>query len=64
MCVLNPCLTPVRTGLILLTVLLLGLIFARVAALSDPGEIRTGTIHDGGGVTQGNGVKGLRGSLP
>lgn len=63
MCVLNPCLTPVRIGLILLAILLLGLIVARVTAVLDPGDIRTGTISESGG-RAGTGVKGLRGSLP
>jgi hypothetical protein len=63
MCVLNPCLTPVRIGLALLGILLLGLILARVTGVSDPGDIRTGTITDSGG-RAGSGVKGLRGSQP
>jgi len=63
MCVLNPCLTPVRAGLILLAALLIGLIVARVTGAPDPGELRTGTISENGG-RAGTGVKGLRGSLP
>lgn len=63
MCVQNPCLTPVRVGLILIAVLLLGLIAARVVAVSEPSEVRTGTISESGG-RPATGVKGLRGSLP
>jgi hypothetical protein len=63
MCVLNPCLTPVRAGLILLAILLLGLIVARITAAPDPGELRRGTISESSG-RAGTGVKGLRGSLP
>ena len=64
MCILNPRLTPVNVGLILLAVLLLGLACVRITASSDPGEIRMRTITEQGAVTQGNGIRGLRGSLP
>jgi hypothetical protein len=63
MCVLNPRLTPVNVGLILLAVLLLGLAYVRITASSDPGEIRMRTITEQGAATQGNGIRGLRGSL-
>ena len=56
-------LTPARTGLIMVAVLLLGAIIVRVITVSEPSEVRT---HEAGG--QGTldvgGVRGLRGSLP
>lgn len=63
MCVHTPSLTPVRVGLILIAALLFGLIVARVVAVSDSSELRTGTIFESAG-RPGTGVKGLRGSLP
>ncbi len=63
MTVPNPYLTPVRVGLILVAVVVLGVIFARVIMMSGQGEDRTDSIPEkAGGVTTG--IKGLRGSLP
>ena len=65
MCVPNPYLTPVRAGLMMIAVVVLGVIFVRVITMSEQSEVRTDTTPENGGrVTQGNGVKGLRGSLP
>lgn len=59
----NPYLTPVRVGLILVAVLVLGVIFARVILMSERSDDRTDSIpNKSGGVTTG--IKGLRGSLP
>ena len=61
----NQYLTPARTGLIMLTVLLLGAIVVQVIALSEHSEVRTHTTPEKGGrVTPDIGVAGLRGSLP
>lgn len=61
----NPYLTPARVGLIMIAVLVLGVIFARVVIMSEHGEVRTDPRPESGDrVTQGTGVKGLRGSLP
>jgi hypothetical protein len=58
-------LTPARTGLLLLVVLLLGAIIVRVITGSEHNDVRTpATPENGGRVTVDNGVAGLRGSLP
>ena len=58
-------LTPARTGLIMVTVLLVGAIIVRVIAGSEHSDIRTPAIpEDGGRATQDMGVADLRGSLP
>jgi hypothetical protein len=58
-------LTPARTGLIMLVVLVLGAIVVRVIAASEHSDARTPTTHESvGRVTPGTAVKGLRGSLP
>ena len=60
----DPYLTPARTGLILLAVLLLGAILVRVITASEHSDVRTpATPENGGPVTSGTGVRGLRGSV-
>ena len=60
----DPYLTPARTGLILLTLLLLGAIVVRVITASEHRDVRTpATPENGGPVTPDTGVRGLRGSL-
>ena len=60
----DPYLTPARTGLILLALLLLGAIVVRVITASEHSDVRTpATPESGGPVTQGTGVRGLRGSV-
>jgi hypothetical protein len=57
-------LTPARTGLIMLTVLLLGAIVVQVVTVPEHREVRTpATAENGGRVTSDTGVRGLRGSL-
>jgi len=61
----NPYLTPARTGLIMLTVLVLGAIVVQVITVSERNEVRTHTSPENGGrVTPDIGVADLRGSLP
>jgi hypothetical protein len=61
----NPYLTPARVGLIMIAVLVLGVIFARVIMMSEQSEVRPDPRPESGDhVTQGTGIKGLRGSLP
>jgi hypothetical protein len=61
----NLYLTPARTGLLMLTVLLLGAIVVQVITLSEHSEGRTQTSPENGGrVTLDIGVADLRGSLP
>ena len=61
----NLYLTPARTGLIMLTVLLLGVIVVRVITVPERTEIRPHTTNETSGrVTLDIGVAGLRGSLP
>jgi hypothetical protein len=58
-------LTPARTGLILLTVLLLGAIIVRVITGSEHNDVRPpATPENTGRATPDTGVRGLRGSLP
>ena len=58
-------LTPARTGLIMVTVLLVGAIIVRVITGSEHSDIRTHTTPENGGrVTLDVGVADLRGSLP
>ena len=58
-------LTPALTGLIMVTVLLLGAIVVRVITVSEHGEVRTHTAPENGGrATSDMGVADLRGSLP
>jgi hypothetical protein len=60
----DPYLTPARTGLILLALLLLGAIVVRVITASEHSDVRTpAKLESGGPVTQGTGVRGLRGSV-
>ena len=60
----DPYLTPARTGLILLAVLLLGAILVRIITASEHSDVRTPiTPENGGPVTSGTGVRGLRGSV-
>jgi hypothetical protein len=61
----NPYLTPVRTGLIVITLLLLGVIIGRVIAELGHSDVRTHSARgNGGGVISDIGVADLRGSLP
>jgi hypothetical protein len=61
----NLYLTPARTGLIMVTLLLLGAIVVRVITVSEHSEVRTHTTPENGGrVTLDIGVADLRGSLP
>jgi hypothetical protein len=61
----DPYLSPARVGLIMIAVLVFGVIFVRVIAMSEPAEVRTDIRSEGGDrVTQGTGIRGLRGSLP
>jgi len=49
----------------MIAVLVLGVIFARVVIMSEPSDVRTDPRPESGDrVTQGTGIKGLRGSLP
>jgi hypothetical protein len=58
-------LTPARTGLIMLMVLLLGAIVVRVITGPEHSDVRTpATPENAGRVTPDTGVRGLRGSLP
>jgi hypothetical protein len=59
-------LTPARTGLILLVVLVLGAIVVRVITASEHSDVRTPTTHESVGRVSPDtgGVRGLRGSLP
>jgi hypothetical protein len=60
----DPYLTPARTGLILLALLLLGAIIVRVFIAYEHSDVRTPTAPENGGpVTQGTGIRGLRGSV-
>lgn len=57
--------TPARVGLILIAVLVFGVIFARVIMMPERAEVRTEIRPESGEpVTQGTGIRGLRGSLP
>jgi hypothetical protein len=61
----NLYLTPARTGLIMVVLLLLGAIVVRVTTVSEHREVRTHTTPENGGrVTLNIGVADLRGSLP
>jgi hypothetical protein len=61
----NPYPTPVRTGLILVMLLLLGVIVGRVITVLGHSDVRTHTTRENGGrVTLDTGVADLRGSLP
>jgi hypothetical protein len=61
----NPYLTPVRTGLIVVAVLVLGAVVVRVIAEPEHSDVRTHTTPENGGrVTVDVGVADLRGSLP
>jgi hypothetical protein len=61
----NLSLTPVRTGLILVALLLLGGIVGRVITVLGHSDVRTHTTRENGGqVTLDVGVADLRGSLP
>jgi hypothetical protein len=61
----NLYLTPARTGLIMVTMLLLGAIVVRVITVSEHSEVRTHiTPQNSGRVTLDIGVADLRGSLP
>ena len=57
-------LTPARTGLIMLVVLVLGAIVVRVITASEHGDVRAPTTPESvGRATPDTGVRGLRGSL-
>ena len=59
----NPYLTPARTGLILIALLVLGVIVGRVITVLGHSDVRTHTARaNGGGVDIG--AAELRGSLP
>ena len=61
----KPYLTPARTGLIMVLVLVLGAIIVRVITGSERSDVRTpATPETGGRVAPDAGVVGLRGSLP
>jgi hypothetical protein len=61
----NPHLTPARTGLIVISVLLLGVIVVRVITVPEHSDVRTHTTPEKGGrVTLDIGIADLRGSLP
>jgi hypothetical protein len=61
----NPFLTPARTGLIIIALLLLGVIIGRVITVLGHGDVRTHTTRENGaGATLDIGVADLRGSLP
>ncbi|WP_213254450.1 hypothetical protein [Bradyrhizobium sp. sBnM-33] len=61
----NLYLTPAQTGLVMLTVLLLGAIVVQVIIVSEHSEVRTHTSPENGGrVTLDIGVADLRASLP
>jgi hypothetical protein len=60
----DPYLTPARTGLILLALLLLGAIIVRVITAYEHSDVRTPAASENGEpVTQGTGIRGLRGSV-
>ena len=60
----DPYLTPARTGLILLALLLLGAIVFRVITASEHREVRPSTTPENSErVAPNTGVRGLRGSL-
>ena len=60
----DPYLTPARTGLILLALLLLGAIVVRVITASEHSEVRAPAAPEKlEPVTSGTGVRGLRGSV-
>ena len=61
----NLYLTPARTGLIVLSVILLGAIVVRIITASEHSDVRSPTTPENGGrVTLNIGVADLRGSLP
>ena len=61
----NLYLTPARTGLIIVALLLLGVIVGRVITVLGHSDVRTHTTRENGGrVTLDIGVADLRGSLP
>jgi hypothetical protein len=61
----NPYLTPARTGLILIALLLLGAITVRVIMVLGHSDVSTHTAREsGGGVMLDVGTADLRGSLP
>jgi hypothetical protein len=61
----NLYLTPARTGLIMITLLLLGVIVGRVIAVLGHSDVRTHAPHENGGsVMLDVGAADLRGSLP
>lgn len=61
----NPYLTPARTGLMIVALLLLGVITGRVIKVFGHSDIRTHTTREnGGGPIPDIGVADLRGSLP
>jgi hypothetical protein len=61
----NPYLTPARTGLIIIALLLLGLITGRVIMVLGHSDVRTHSAREnGGGPIPDIGVADLRGSLP
>jgi len=57
-------LTPARTGLIIIVLLLFGLIIGRAITALGHGDVRTPTPHENGDAVPDIGAAGLRGSLP
>ena len=58
-------LTPARTGLIIITLLLFGVIICRAVTALGESDVRTHTARENGGeVNPDIGAAGLRGSLP
>ena len=58
-------LTPARTGLLIIALLLFGVIIGRAITALGESDIRTHTARDNGGdVNPDIGAAGLRGSLP
>ena len=57
-------LTPARTGLIIITLLLFGVIIGRVITVLGHSDVRTPTPHENGDAVPDIGAAGLRGSLP
>ena len=60
----NPYLTPARTGLIMIALLLLGLIVGRGITVLGHSDVRTHTAHENSDGVSDIGAAGLRGSQP
>jgi hypothetical protein len=57
-------LTPARTGLIIIVLLLFGVIIGRAITALGHSDVRTHAAHANGDEVPGIGAAGLRGSLP